>query len=247
MRVFVLAVLITLALVPEAVASDGRRCADAVLRAEGRYGLPRGLLQAIALTETGRRIEGELTAWPWAINVEGAGHWFDGRTQAQSHVARLLAQGVRSIDVGCMQINLRWHPDAFAGLDEAFDPSANAAYAARYLVALHAETGDWLSAAGRYHSADPTRAQGYRERVARNWEAVIERPDAVILPEAPGRIAYAAADAPIAGGRGPLLAGALGRALVEPGSGPARALVPMALDHDLIALPAASGGIWRRP
>lgn len=247
MHALVLAALVMLGFASAAFASEGRRCTDAVARAERQHGLPRGLLQAIALTETGRRIDGELTAWPWAINVEGVGRWFDARLQAQSHVANLLSQGVRSIDVGCMQINLRWHPNAFSDLTEAFDPSANTAYAARYLLALHQEMGDWLAAAGRYHSADPLRAQGYRERVARNWQAVIEHPDDVILPEAPGRIAYAAADAPVTGGRGPLLSGAFGRALIEPGSGPARALMPTELDHDLITLPAASGGIWRRP
>ena len=40
------------------------------------------------------------------------------------------AQGARSIDVGCMQVNLLHHADAFASLEQAFDPVANARYAA---------------------------------------------------------------------------------------------------------------------
>ena len=48
------------------------------------------------------------------------------------------AQGVRSIDIGCMQVNLMHHPNAFATLDAAFDPLANALYAARFLTELRA-------------------------------------------------------------------------------------------------------------
>ena len=51
-------------------------------------------------------------------------------------VRAMQANGVRSIDVGCGQINLMYHPDAFPNLELAFDPQANAAYAARFLKAL---------------------------------------------------------------------------------------------------------------
>ncbi|MEJ1977686.1 MAG: transglycosylase SLT domain-containing protein [Acetobacteraceae bacterium] len=44
------------------------------------------------------------------------------------------------------------HPDAFATLDEAFDPQANAQYAAVFLQRLHVMTGDWSAAAAAYHS-----------------------------------------------------------------------------------------------
>ncbi len=67
----------------------------------------------------------------------------------------LQAQGVRSIDVGCMQINLRHHPNAFADLEEAFDPVSNARYAARFLKDLQATRGDWMRSASHYHSQTP--------------------------------------------------------------------------------------------
>ena len=38
-------------------------------------------------------------------------------------------RGVRLMDVGCMQVNLQMHPDAFPSLDAAFDPAAIRAHA----------------------------------------------------------------------------------------------------------------------
>ena len=88
---------------------------------------------------------------------------------AAAHVAGLQQQGVRSIDVGCFQVNLMHHPNAFASLPEAFDPERNADYAARFLVSLHGRTGDWPAAAARYHSATPGLADAYRARVLAAW------------------------------------------------------------------------------
>ncbi|OYW08229.1 MAG: hypothetical protein B7Z53_05095, partial [Rhodospirillales bacterium 12-71-4] len=83
-----------------------------------------------------------------------------------------------SMDVGCMQVNLRHHPDAFANLEEAFDPMANARYAARFLRALQARAGDWMTAAGHYHSQTPARAEAYRARLAQALERERRAPTA---------------------------------------------------------------------
>jgi hypothetical protein len=55
--------------------------------------------------------------WPWAIDADGVGQFFATKAQAVAAVAALQAQGVHSIDVGCMQVNLMHHPDAFTSLD----------------------------------------------------------------------------------------------------------------------------------
>ncbi len=67
-----------------------------------------------------------------------------------------------------MQVDLHYHPDAFASMDDAFDPEANADYAARLLVALHngEAGGSWDIAVGLYHSHSPLLAAEYRDRVA---------------------------------------------------------------------------------
>ena len=64
-------------------------------------------------------------------------------------------------------MNLHHHPAAFTSLQEAFDPVANAEYAARFLASLHAasRSDDWMEAVGFYHSHSPDEATSYRARV----------------------------------------------------------------------------------
>ncbi len=150
---------------------DGELCARAIARSEGTGALPRGLLTAIAAAESGRYDRGRraVAPWPWTVNNAGDGRYFASKAEAIAHVERLKAVGERNIDVGCMQINLMHHPDAFASLDEAFEPLGNVAYGARYLSALARETSSWDRAVERYHTADPDRGRAYRERVYRRW------------------------------------------------------------------------------
>jgi hypothetical protein len=211
----ILALMLTSAARPGAV-HEGERCTRAIQAAERAYDLPAGLLMAVALTETGRRIGDVVTPWPWSINAAGEGAWLDGRGAALAHTRELQARGVESIDVGCMQVNLRWHEAAFDSLEAAFDPRANVAYAARHLRELRAASRDWLEAAGRYHSTDPLRARAYLRRVNANWQATRMGGANVriALPPAPGQIAleveWTGGLAPLvdpAGAAGPLLPG----------------------------------------
>ena len=150
------------------VPSPHALCRAAVAVAEREYGLPTGLLAAVSQVESGRRdpATGEAGPWPWTINAEGRGKFFPNKAEAVAEVRQLQAGGMRSIDVGCMQINQRHHPNAFSSLEEAFDPLANARYAARFLKELHATRGDWMRAVGNYHSNTPERAELYRNAVA---------------------------------------------------------------------------------
>lgn len=139
-------------------------CDQAAHIASGETGVPYAVLRAITRTETGRQIAGSLEPWAWAVNVEGAGHWFDSRSAAQSYVDSHLRQGKRSIDIGCFQINIRWHGEAFRSLEEMFDPVMNARYAARFLARLFEETGAWSKAVGAYHSRTAEHAVKYVAR-----------------------------------------------------------------------------------
>jgi hypothetical protein len=175
------AALLGLALLPLSAAaqltpsrgfSEGHLCRAAIAEAERGANLPRGLLQAIGRVESGRRDPetGHFAPWPWTINAEGEGKYFPTREAAIAHVRQLQARGVRIIDVGCMQVNLHHHPNAFASLEQAFDPLTNARYAARFLTELNGGRADWRQAAGHYHSQTPERAGPYREKVLAAWE-----------------------------------------------------------------------------
>lgn len=158
----------------DAVFGDPRDlCARAIAREERQSGIPPRLMHAIALTESGRWDAQRQTkvAWPWTINAEGQGRYFPTMGAAIAAVRSLQARGINSIDVGCMQVNLRYHGDAFADLTEAFDPETNVAYAADFLKTLYQQTGSWTEATGRYHSATPELNGPYKARVLALWNA----------------------------------------------------------------------------
>jgi Transglycosylase SLT domain len=142
-------------------------CRRAIAAAEPRSGLPPGLLLAIALVESGRSDprSGRFEPWPWSWNVEGEGRTAESRGAAAAEVTTLLAAGRRSVDVGCMQVNLLHHPTAFRGPEEGFDPAANVRYAIGFLRDLHGRFGNWAEATANYHSADAERGAGYHRRV----------------------------------------------------------------------------------
>jgi hypothetical protein len=147
------------------------QCDAAIAIAERATYLPPRLLGAIAEVESGRADgSGKIRPWPWTINAEGRGAFFDDKQQAIDAVRALQARGVRSIDVGCMQVNLMHHPNAFASLDAAFDPTANALYAARFLNSLYGISGSWVQAAAAYHSQTPAIGADYQRRVMARWD-----------------------------------------------------------------------------
>ena len=142
-------------------------CESAALVAARESGVPLDVLRAISLTETGRKWAGELAPWPWTVNMEGAGKWFDTRAEARAYVDRHFERGARSFDVGCFQINYRWHGNAFSSIEEMFEPTANARYAAKFLSELYEEFGNWSKAAGAFHSRTPKYARKYTARFDR--------------------------------------------------------------------------------
>lgn len=146
-------------------------CRAAIGRAEAQFHVPDAFLSAIGRVESGRPDPqtGLVSPWPWTINAEGQGSFFATQAEAVAAVRALQARGVRSIDVGCMQVNLMHHPDAFASLEQAFDPDANAAFAARLLTSLFAQMGSWPLAAAAYHSQTPTVGAAYQRRVLAEW------------------------------------------------------------------------------
>jgi Transglycosylase SLT domain len=154
---------------PGGTIASGAMCRPALASAEVRYGIPSGLLQAIGLVESGQRDEatGTRQPWPWTINAEGEPHFFATKQQAVAWVRQAQGRGMRSVDTGCAQVNLMHHPGAFASLEDAFDPMANADYAAHFLKELRDTKagGNWMTAVGYYHSQTPELAEAYRQQV----------------------------------------------------------------------------------
>lgn len=145
-------------------AASSVSCDHAARTAARKHGLPPDILLAITRVETGRNHKSELSPWPWTVNMKGAGHWFDTEKQALSFVFQHFKNGARSFDVGCFQINYKWHSTAFRTIEDMFDPGLGADYAAQLLKGFYAELGSWSLAAGAYHSRTPELARKYTAR-----------------------------------------------------------------------------------
>jgi hypothetical protein len=180
---------------PPAPLTPYAMCEAAITAAEANTKLPAGVLSAIALRESGRLDPdtGKSRPWPWTINFMGAGHFYDSKEAVIAAVQEIQAAGGQSVDVGCTQINLMHHPYAFASLDEAFEPTHNAAYASRFLKELFAASGDWGFAIAAYHSRTPGVGEPYRDMVVATWNpkdpAVLAKLTFQPLPPLPPQIA----------------------------------------------------------
>lgn len=146
-------------------------CERATVAAELAQRLPRAMLFSVSMVESGRfnKQTRKTRPWPWTINAEGQSYYFKSKSEAVAATKGLLKEGIRSIDVGCMQVNLRYHPDAFANLEAAFDPATNVAYSADFLKRLYSRTDSWPEAIAAYHSQSKTRSQPYFARVIDVW------------------------------------------------------------------------------
>ncbi|MDS9467225.1 hypothetical protein RGQ15_06515 [Paracoccus sp. MBLB3053] len=147
-----------------AAMSGAEVCEWAATRAAEETGVPGDILGALALTETGRRIDGIVRPWAWSVNAEGKGTWFDDSQSAVAYAQDLVDQGRRNLDIGCFQLNYRWHSSGFSSVAQMFDPLENARYAARFVAQLHDEKGDWRAAAGAFHSRTDQHAARYLAR-----------------------------------------------------------------------------------
>jgi hypothetical protein len=154
-----------LLLMPSLAFGSPSLCDDAARMAAKERGVPLNVMLAITRIETGQRRGGETFPWPWTLNEAGKGYWLTSRREAEAQLARALQAGGRNIDIGCFQINFHWHGHHFISAAQMLDPLANARYAAGFLAALYATSGDWQVAAGRYHSNTPELARRYLARL----------------------------------------------------------------------------------
>lgn len=226
-------------------ASDGAGgdtllCRGAIAAAERQEQIPDQLLSAIARVESGRAdANGVRRPWPWTINAAGVGHFYQSKAEAIAAARSFQASGIQSIDVGCLQVNLLNHPDAFAGLDQAFDPMANAQYGARFLRQLFEQTGSWPHAAAAYHSQTPQIGADYQRRVLAEWAEPDPPPGAAPIPGHRRR----------AGGGGGIVGAAPAGLPATPVPTPVASLggapVPLGGNARILRLPGAPGSMGR--
>jgi hypothetical protein len=158
----------------QALESTWKTCVRETAKVERSEGIPKHLLAAISRVESGRwnKQQQANIAWPWTVMADGEGRYFETKREAIEDVHTLMEMGITNIDVGCMQINLFFHGDEFDNLEQALEPKANVAYAAKYLKNMYKQARNWTKAAGYYHSKTPEKFQRYKVKVIKFWNDI---------------------------------------------------------------------------
>ncbi len=154
---------------------DEGLCSAAIREAGIEYDVKHDLLQTISAVESGQwdYQQNKYVAWPWTVNAGGKGYYYSSREEAVDAVKKFQKQGYKSIDVGCMQINLKYHGEAFNSVEEALDPYKNVRYSAKFLRSLYDRLGkSWEKASKRYHSANPQKAEAYVKRLQKRFAKI---------------------------------------------------------------------------
>lgn len=152
--------------VAQAQSQQAIDCPGLIARTEAARNIPRGLLMAIAVTESA--LNGQPN--PFAMNIAGRAYHASGFQDMANVIAANWQRGVRSIDVGCMQVNLKYHGSKFARLTDLLDPATNVNYGASYLITLATDAGSWKDAVMSYHNKNnPTRRSWYGCKVWNNY------------------------------------------------------------------------------
>ncbi len=132
-------------------------CLTYAEQAETALGIPKGLLRAIALVESGRNG----SPWPWTLNISGKPYYFSTKDAALKRMIDAQGRLYQSMDVGCMQVNVRYHGDNFSSPSKMIDPRTNVFYAASFVQSLYNDTGTWTEGTARYHSGQDGRQKRY--------------------------------------------------------------------------------------
>ena len=154
---------------------DLEECNYFTKKYERIYNLPNNLLTSIALVESGiKQQQQQYTSWPWTLNVSGKSYYFDDRAELLAFLDQNFSSK-KSIDVGCMQINTRYHLKNFKNLDELVDPEKNVRYAAIFLSNLYKKYKSWNEAISRYHSSIPKYKKRYLNKVHKFWNNIRQK------------------------------------------------------------------------
>jgi len=122
-------------------------CLVQALEAERRWGMPRGLLLAIALVESGDAGVPDSSV----VTVGGSARRGLDPAEAVRRVTDRRGRPLPNVYVGCMQLSAYFHGRHFPSLEAMFDRELNVSYAAEYLAGHRQNTRSWAGALQRYN------------------------------------------------------------------------------------------------
>ena len=180
--VLIAGLIISLTSTVHANSKEHLKCSQFFSKYERQYLLPSRLLKAIAMQESGKwnKDYQKKVPWPWTMNVRGKGYYFDSKAEAMKKFQHYRSQGIKSIDVGCMQVNMKYHGSHFNNYNQAFDPEYNIRYSAILLRKLYKKYGSWKVAVANYHAGSnrsaerKARGKRYSQKVLKYWKDEIQ-------------------------------------------------------------------------
>ena len=134
------------------------------------------LLYSIALVESATHApdkSGFIQPYPWTLRATTS-FYGTTRDEAEKELKRLLKTH-RSVDVGLMQINTKWHGHRVDSALSLLDPLTNVRVGAQILSEQIESSKDAELAIGRYHSSDPVRARWYAQHVLRVYTHIKQK------------------------------------------------------------------------
>ena len=140
-----------------------------------QFNIPDKLLTSISLVESGIKKNNNFVSWPWTLNVAGKSMFFDNKNDALNFLKKNYKNKNKNIDVGCMQISMKYHINEFDSLENILDPDENVKYAAKFLKKLFFKHKRWNEAISRYHSSVPARKKQYLNRVKNYWADIRQK------------------------------------------------------------------------
>lgn len=143
-----------------------------------RYHVDPKLLYSISLVESAVKAETKsgkefmVQPSPWTLRTRRKPYYAQSKADAEKLLLKLL-QVNKSVDIGLMQINSRWHAHRVKKVTDLLDPETNVSVAATILSELIDRYPDnALEVIARYHSGDAKRGAWYAKHVLRVYENV---------------------------------------------------------------------------
>ena len=154
-----------------ATPKKNKSCEKVIETIEDLTDIPKNLLLSIGKSESGRILKNNKhVIWPWTVNHAGKSLFFDTKNQMKKYVLKYVKKHDYNLDVGCMQVNLKWHKNNFKKISDMFAVEPNVSYAASFLLQLKNKHGSWDKAIKHYHSSDPKKNKPYLIKVKHFWK-----------------------------------------------------------------------------